>query len=268
MTTVGHTTAYRQLDRSVYSRTVVTADRHHCGAVASNFERLANHTGDLALAGDAGFLPTVFLLWPPWGDSLNMTGRSGNRSGAGSFVQPAWRSIAKTHEVGTSSDWTPRETSRMRSGFFGHRPGDVTVRRCWAGNQKEIGLLGLRGSGCGRVDFYGTCVRITRRAGPETFTPATIRPATSFRAQVRWLETKWSLDFVRERLTDSRSARCRARDTGARCAWCITFAVAPVEGWRGEILPRRGATDDGSISLRTRLSTRPSQLDGLSNGVS
>jgi len=88
-TTIAHATSYCQLIEAL-ARCQKSARAQMLRGIALEFERLANHIGDLgALATDIGFLPTSSFCGRIRGDLLNMTAElCGSRFGRG-LVRPA-----------------------------------------------------------------------------------------------------------------------------------------------------------------------------------
>ena len=72
-TTVGHGLAYA-MNLEALSGARVPARAHAIRGIATELERLANHTGDLgAIAGDVGYLPTASFCGRIRGEFLNLT---------------------------------------------------------------------------------------------------------------------------------------------------------------------------------------------------
>ena len=209
-------------------------------AIALELERLANHTGDLgALANDVAFLPSASACGKIRGDFLNLTALlCGNRFGRG-LVRPggclhdldpgraaqlSQRLEAALSDVEQAAAWL-FDAASVRTRF--ENTGTVTDQQA-----AEIGLVGPAARACGLVRD----VRYDHPAGWHRFaqTPVAVWPGGDVfaRARVRSLEIQRSGEFLRAQLAApvEGELRCDLAAPGPD-----TFAVALVEGWRGEV---------------------------------
>ncbi len=209
-------------------------------AVALELERLACHTGDIgALAGDVAFLPTASANGKIRGDFLNLTARiCGNRFGRALVVPGGCRHDIKPERA--SRILGGLETSlagAARSNAWFWDAASVRARLegigCVApGSATELGLVGVAARACGLVRD----VRFDHPAGWHRFAqaPVAVWPGgyVFARARVRALEIERSGALLREMLSDAPDGDlCGAPPAPAPEA----FAVALVEGWRGEV---------------------------------
>ncbi len=238
-TTIGHATAYCSILESL-SGTAPPPRALALRAIALELERLANHVGDIgALSNDVGFLPTASYCGRLRAEFLNMTTAvCGNRMGHG-MVRPG--GVAFDVDAGMGDDLLKRLDTASRDlallveQFFSTQSvmarlecvGKVSTQTC-----NDLGFVGLaaRASGCPRD------LRVDHPLG--WYKEASI-PVVSFssgdvlaRAMVRSLEAERSLVFVREQL-----GRLPSGEVTSSCGQLAPnkFAVALVEGWRGEI---------------------------------
>ncbi len=238
-TTVGHMQAYCMVIEAL-SGCPAPARAEALRGIALEFERLANHVGDLgAIAGDIGYLPTASFCGRIRGDILNLTAvLCGSRFGRG-LVRPG----------GTGFDCEPAMVEELLQRIAGIR-NDLSnaVSLLWntpsvmarlentgtlaAESARELGMVGPAARACGLN-------RDVRRDHPfGIYRMAQIPVATAHhgdvcaRTMVRWTECEKSFDFVEELL----------RQLPGGIVWKTPgplaenrLSVALTEGWRGEI---------------------------------
>jgi Ni,Fe-hydrogenase III large subunit len=208
---------------------------------ALELERLANHFGDLgALSGDIAYAPAAATFGRLRGEALNLLMTvSGNRFGRG-LVRPGGTAFdvpgdmalamrARLMAVGAEFD-------RAADSFFENDSvqgrlegtGALTAAAC-----REWGFVGPTARACG----VARDVRTDHPWGVFRFAhiPTSTAPAgdVAARAVVRRLEIVRSLEFLIEQLPALPRGTPRAA-LPQRLA-PDEFAVALVEGWRGEI---------------------------------
>lgn len=237
--TVAHGTAYATILESL-AGVEAPLRAQWLRAIALEFERLANHTGDMgALANDVAFLPTSSACGRLRGDYLNLTGLlCGNRFGRG-LVRPG----------GCRHDLEPelaaqvmqrlkaaiRDTERAVGWFWeaaavrSRLEGVGTVQ---PGQAAGVGMVGLAARACGLVRD----VRYDHPAGWHRFAqvPVAVWPGGDVfaRAKVRSLEIQRSGHYLAEQLGAPVDGELRGV-LGSPAP--DTLAVALVEGWRGEV---------------------------------
>ena len=238
-TTIGHTLAYAHAVEALGS-TRITARAQVLRGIALEFERLANHTGDLgALAGDVAYLPTASFCGRLRGDFLNMTAElCGSRFGRG-LVRPGGVGfdIDQPHIDGLRSRLLrAREELTEAVELLWDTPTVVerfentgTITREVA---QQIGLVGPAARACGllrdvRHDFPSGIYRFVHLPAMTAH-----YGDVNSRAFVRWLEIHQSIHFILDQL-DALPAGPTASRAGSLAPESV--AVALVEGWRGEI---------------------------------
>jgi len=253
-TTIGHATSYSRVIEGLAGMRV-SARAQALRGLAQEFERVANHIGDLgALAGDTGFLPTAAYCGRIRGDALNMTAvLCGNRFGRG-LVRPGGcaqdigdqetaellQRLTALRADATSAIELLFDTPSALARFEG--VGPLSADAC-----RTLGLVGPAARACGlardvRHDFPYGIFRFTQ------LPVCTWDSGDVFgRAYVRWLEVQLSLAFAEEQL--------QALPGGAACAAPALPPLAPnrlivsmVEGWRGEICHAAVTNGDGRFA--------------------
>jgi Ni,Fe-hydrogenase III large subunit len=251
-TAVGHALAHAQLMEALAG---CEPPPRACAlrAVALELERVANHVGDLgALGSDIAFLPTSAWFGRLRGEFLNLLMvLSGNRYGRG-LVRPG--GVLKDLPADLAADMVRRleeargELSAVARYFFGSSSVRARLEGTGALSRdtcEELGLLGPVARACGLP-------RDVRADQPSAgWRPRPIPVATAStgdvlaRAQVRWLETERSTDFLLDQL--------RMLPEGPFRVPCPPpapggLAIGLVEGWRGEIAHAAIANEAGRIA--------------------
>jgi Ni,Fe-hydrogenase III large subunit len=238
-TTIAHTVAHAQVVEALGGVTAPGRAQALRG-IALELERIANHVGDLgALAGDVAYLPTQSFCGRIRGDVLNLTAAiCGSRFGRG-LVRPGGvafdLSAAEAEEIADRLSRAVREldgavklmmeTPSVVARFEG--TGRVSREACY-----EMGFVGPTARACGQeID-----VRRDHPAGIYAFAQVPVVTAhhgdVNSRVVVRWLESQHSAVFVRDRLASLPEGPIRGK-VGSLAP--DRFAVALVEGWRGEV---------------------------------
>jgi Ni,Fe-hydrogenase III large subunit len=238
-TTIGHGLAY-VMNIEALAGARVPARAHVIRGIATELERLANHTGDLgAIAGDVGYLPTASFCGRIRGEFLNLTAElCGSRFGRGLIVPGGVNfdvsgdlasrirgrlSVARdelTNAVNLLWD-TPSVMARLEG------TGVVSGETAF-----QIGLVGpaARASGLDRD------IRSDHPYGIYSMSQIPVVTAKSGdvygRTLVRWLEIERSLDFLQEQLAQLPGVAVQY-PVGALGSDLL--AVSLTEGWRGEI---------------------------------
>jgi Ni,Fe-hydrogenase III large subunit len=238
-TTIGHTMACCRAMEAL-AKTRVPARAQVLRGIALEYERMANHIGDLgALAGDIGFLPTQSYCGRIRGDVLNLTAAlCGNRfgrrmlvpGGVGYDTDPAavaamrkkLQDALRDAESAINLLWnTPSVLAR----FEGTGPVSTELAR-------QLGLVGIAARASGldmdvRRDFPYGIYRFCH------IPVATWHTGDVFaRAFVRWQEVQRAGAFVLEQLDAMPDGPIRGKHAALAANH---LAVALVEGWRGEV---------------------------------
>jgi Ni,Fe-hydrogenase III large subunit len=238
-TTIGHAITYCQVLEAL-TNCQKSARAQTLRGIALEFERLANHVGDLgALANDVGFLPTASYCGRLRGDFLNMTATlCGSRFGHGmirpggvqfdvdaTIVNDLLKRLEDAERDCTSAINLLWDTPSVMSRF--EETGKVPP-----GVARELGLVGVAARAAG----LQRDARHDQPSGIFRFAHIPVSSADSgdvfARAYVRWLEVQRSIDFIREQLKALPSGPTRGEVNDIAPD---EIAVALNEGWRGEI---------------------------------
>lgn len=259
-TTIGHATAYAAVMEAL-AGSEAPLRAQWMRAIALEFERLANHTGDVgALAGDVAFLPTASACGKIRGDFLNLTADlCGNRFGRG-LVRPGGCPLdiesGRLARVRERLDEALSEVERATAWLWD--AASVRARFEHTGllrgkQAEEMGLVGPAARACGLVRD----VRFDHPTGWYRFAqvPVSVWPDGDVfaRARVRWLEIQRSGEFLREQLAAAPEGATRDALSGPGADM---LAVALAEGWRGEVC--HVALTDGGGRFRRYKITDPS----------
>ena len=238
-TAVGHSLAYCMVVEALAGAGVALRGEA-LRAAALELERLSNHIGDLgAMSNDVGFLPAAAYFGRLRGEFLNMLmALSGNRYGRG-LVRPGGAAFDLTSAM--ALDFSSR-LSRARKdlnaigdllfdsasvvGRF-DETGVVSLRTAM-----DLGLVGL----AARASGLDLDVRRDHPHGLYRFRHLPVMKVESgdvyARAMLRFLESLRSLDFLETLVSGLPRGAARTAVSAPRAG---QFAVALVEGWRGEI---------------------------------
>jgi Ni,Fe-hydrogenase III large subunit len=217
-------------------------------AIALEFERLANHSGDLGAMGlDIGFLPTSSFLGRLRGQFLNLTlDLCGNRFGRDLLVPGGVRydiDLVQAARLREDIHGLQKEVLEVLELLFAtpsvlaRFEGTGVLSRQQA---EEIGLVGPAARACG-------CDRDVRRDHPFgafqfAHIPVAIEKSGDVyaRAVVRWLEVQRSLEFLLDMLTRLPEGKlCNPiQSLKPNC-----LAIGMAETWRGEAM-HVGFTDE------------------------
>ncbi|MBN2703998.1 MAG: NADH-quinone oxidoreductase subunit C [Pontiellaceae bacterium] len=259
-TTIGHATAYCQLVEAL-SGCHKTVRSQALRGIALEFERLANHIGDIgAISSDVGFLPTAAYCGRIRGDFLNMTAvLCGSRFGHGMLrpggagydldeadVDDLLKRLALGEKDAASAIELFFDTPSVLARLDGI--GVLSAEVC-----RELGIVGpaARAAGLERD------ARHNHPSGIYRFAQLPLSTWSSGdvfgRAFVRWLEIRHSITFIREQLRSLPSGEEHAATGPLKPDH---LAVSLIEGWRGELC--HVAITDGQGGFRRYKVTDPS----------
>ena len=246
-TTIGHTTAGCTVIEALAGIDVPKRGQMIRG-IAAELERMANHIGDLgAIAGDAGFLPTMSYCGRIRGDALNLTALiCGNRFGRGLVIPGGtfWDiPMDLIPVIQTRLNDIEKDATGAMDLMF--NTPSVLARLEHTGKIEEemartIGFVGpaARASGLSRdvraCHPYGIYHTLPVNVMVETFGDCFAR------AHVRWQEIQESLALIRTWLESLPPGPVSHPWEGRLCPGTTTTVLT--EGWRGEIC-HTAATD-------------------------
>jgi Ni,Fe-hydrogenase III large subunit len=240
-TVIGHSLCMAQAMEAL-TGTAPDAGARVIRTIALEFERIANHVGDLgALSGDVAFLPPANYCGRMRGDFLNMSlWICGNRFGKG-LVRPGGVRFPMTDEdrkvlTGRIAELQPQvvhtidllfSTSSVVSRFEGC--GAVSKS-----DAEKLGLVGPAGRACGipydvRRDFpteHYTVFELAENAKNSGDVYA--------RARMRADEVLQSLEMIQTLLKEPVQTEC-VESAGEMALPPDHFVVTLNEGWRGEV---------------------------------
>ena len=239
-TAVGHCVSMAQAVEAL-TGTQPDAGARIIRTIALEFERIANHVGDLgALSGDVAFLPPANYCGRMRGDFLNMSlWICGNRFGKG-LVRPGGVRFPITDEdrkvlSGRINELRPQveqvidlifSTSSVRARF--EKCGVVSTT-----DAEKLGLVGPAGRASGMPYDARRCFPTEHYSSlniPETAEPTGDVYA---RAKVRAHEVLQSLDLIQSMLDKPIKTKC-VDFMNPKLA-PSSFVVTVNEGWRGEL---------------------------------
>ena len=251
-TVIGHGLAYCHAMEGLSERSITPKRCQSLRAIALELERLSNHIGDLgALAGDVGFLPAAAWFGRLRGDFLNMLMElTGNRYGR-SFVMPGGVLFDITPEMLRSFirrlEKALTEVKELAELFFGASSVLTRLEQTGVIKQETARSLGA----VGLAARASNLLRDVRQDYPtgiyRAHNMALVKMSTGdvyARARLRSLESKRSLQFLRERLEDLSADKivqpCGMSKKGS-------MIVSLIDGWRGEIVHIVVTDEKGSI---------------------
>jgi len=238
--TIAHTTAYCNIIEQL-TETKVSEYASRIRAIALELERCANHIGDLgAMAGDIGYLPTMSYCGRIRGDFLNITALlCGNRFGRG-LLTPG----------GVKHDLTEERICELRKKVATGKADFINaVSLLWdtpsvLARFEETGVIDTKtAASIGMVGVAARASGLTvdsRRSHPSGIyrklhinVPKSETGDVFARARIRWHEVIESINIINQLLGEIQEGRI-CNNINKKCK-SGTFAVALVEGWRGEV---------------------------------
>jgi Ni,Fe-hydrogenase III large subunit len=218
--------------------------------IALEFERSANHTGDLgALAGDVAFLPTQSYCGRLRGEYLNMTAAlCGNRFGRGYVLPGGLRYLADSKKIAELQSWRKRTYAEVRNALdlFFNTPSVLDRFEATGvltpADAAAVGIVGI----AGRASGLNNDIRVSHPYGPYADRPLPVCVEGSgdalARAKVRSRELDASNQWLDEALAaadalsaDEQMSALSSQHAPAESLAPSMIAVSLQETWRGEL---------------------------------
>jgi Ni,Fe-hydrogenase III large subunit len=209
--------------------------------IALEFERIANHVGDLgALSGDVAFLPPANYCGRMRGDFLNMSlWMCGNRFGKG-LVRPGGVRFPLTDEdrrvlTERINELQP-QVAHVIDLLFSTASVRSRFENCGAVSNEDahhLGLVGPAGRACGIAYDARRCFPTAHY--PELEIPENSEPSGDVhaRAKMRADEVLQSIGLIQSMLAAPVETRCTEGTAGNLAPDCLVVTVN--EAWRGEL---------------------------------
>lgn len=218
--------------------------------IALEFERSANHTGDLgALAGDVAFLPTQSFCGRIRGEYLNMTAAlCGNRFGRGYVLPGGLRYLVDNKKIADLQAWRKRVHADLTNALDLLFDTPSVLDRfentgvLAPADAAAVGIVGV----AGRASGLNNDIRLSHPYGPYTDRPLSLCAEGAgdvlARAMVRRRELDASNQWLNEALNaatelsaDEQTSALSSQHSPARALAPSMIAVSLQEAWRGEL---------------------------------